>query len=119
LLLRLFSDSKLNDVEKKIESRGINMDLSYDELPDAEYWKIRNILIEEHPSFKDVPPGPPYEYSIREDKIMTTIQSLLHRHVIQDVSLIGKLFIFLIWVAAIASPWLLKMDMSFFHRFGF
>jgi len=119
LLLRLFSDTKLNSVEKKIESQGINIDQSYEELPDEDYWKIRNILIEEHPSFKDLPVAPPYEFSAKEDKVMTTIQSMLHRHLIQDVSIAGKVFIILIWVAAIASPWLLKMDMSFFHRFGF
>jgi stage IV sporulation protein FB len=119
LLLRLFSDSKLNTVEKMIEAQGINMDRSYDDLPDADYWKIRNILVAEHPSFRDIPTGPPYEYSIREDKIMTTIQSLLHRHLIQDVSLAGKILILLIWIAAASSPWLINMDMSFFHRFGF
>jgi stage IV sporulation protein FB len=119
MLLRLFSDTKLNTVEKKIETEGINIDCSYDELPDADYWRIRNILVEEHPSFKDVPSGPPYNYSIREDKVMTTIQGLLHRHLIQDVSVAGKIFILLIWIAAIATPWLINMDMSFFHRFGF
>ena len=119
MLLRLFSDTKMNTVEKKIEMEGINVDQSYEELSDADYWKIRDILITEHPSFKDLQTGPPYDYSIREDKVMSTIQNLLHRHLIQDVSVAGKIFILVIWIAAIASPWLIKMDMSFFHRFGF
>ncbi len=50
---------------------------------------------------------------------MHTIQSLLHRHLIQDVNIAGKILIFLIWAAAIASPWLLQLNMSFFSRFGF
>jgi hypothetical protein len=87
-------------------------------LPDEDYWKIRNILIEEHPSFKNVAPAPPYEYDANEEKIMTTIQSLLHRHLIQDVSIGGKILILAIWIAACASPWLLKMNTSF-ERFGF
>jgi len=119
MLLRLFSDTKMNTVEKKIETEGINIDQSYEELPDADYWKIRNILITEHPAFKDVELAPPYEYSSKEEKVMTAIQGLLHRHLIQDVSVAGKIFILLIWIVAIISPWLLKMDMSFFHRFGF
>jgi len=119
LLVRLFSDSKLDAVEKKIEMEGIDIDRSYNDLSDEDYWKIRNILIEDHPPFRDIPSAPPYEYSVREDKIMAVIQSLLHRHLIQDVSIAGKIFILLIWVAAIASPWLIKMDLSFFHRFGF
>jgi stage IV sporulation protein FB len=119
MLLRLFSDTKMNTIEKKVETEGINIDQSYEELSDADYWRIRNILITEHLSFKDLPAGPPYEYSIREDKVMSTIQNLLHRHLIQDVSVAGKIFILVIWIAAIVSPWLINMDMSFFHRFGF
>jgi stage IV sporulation protein FB len=119
MLLRFFGEKKFTNIEKRIELAGIHTDLDYEDLPDEDYWKIRNILIEEHPSFKDVVPAPPFEFSKKEDKIMTTIQSLLHRHLIQDVSIAGKFFIFLIWVAGIASPWLLNMDMSFFSRFGF
>ena len=119
MLLRLRSDKKMDHAEKRIEQEGINADTSYEEMPDEDYWKMRNILIEEHPSFKDIPKAPPYEYSNREEKVMTTIQSLLHRHVIQDLSIAGKVFIFLIWVAALAAPWLIDMDMSFFGRFGF
>ncbi len=117
MLLRMSGDSKLKAIEKKIEAEGIDMDKSYDDLPDEDYWKIRNLLIREHPSFKDVPPSPPCEFTEKEERVMTTIQSLLHRHLIQDVSLIGKIFIFLLWAAAIASPWLLKMDI--FSIFGF
>ncbi|HKO81541.1 MAG TPA: site-2 protease family protein [Chitinophagaceae bacterium] len=119
MLLRLRTDKKMDNAEKRIEQEGINADTSYEEMPDEDYWKMRNILIEEHPSFKDIPKTPPYEYSSREEKVMTTIQSLLHRHIIQDLSVAGKAFIFLIWISALAAPWLLNMDMSFFHRFGF
>lgn len=119
MLLRLAGEKKVGHIEKRIEAENINTDLEYEELPDADYWKIRNILIEEHPSFKEVAPSPPYEYSHKEEKIMTMVQSLLHRHLIQDISIAGKIFIFLIWAAAIASPWLLNMDMSFFNRFRF
>jgi len=120
MLLRMFGDTRLNTIEKKVEAAGINLDTSYEDLPDADYWKIRNILVEEHPGFKDITPVPPYHYDQREDKIMTTIQSLLHRHLIQDVSVIGKIFILLIWVAAFATPWLIEVDMSYyFNRFGF
>lgn len=118
MILRLFGDKRMNSIEKKIEDAGINTDLEYDDLPDEDYWKIRNILIAEFPPFRDIPPTPPYEYNQKEEKIMSTIQGLLHRHLIQDVPIVGKILIFLIWAAAIASPWLLQMDMSFFRRFG-
>jgi len=119
MLLRMAGEKKITNIEKRIEAEGINTDLDYEDLPDSEYWKIRNILIEEHSLFKDVATAPPFEFGYKEEKIMTTIQSLLHRHLIQDVSIAGKIFIFLIWAAAIASPWLIDMDMSIFKRMGF
>ncbi len=119
ILLRLRPDKKLDHTEKRIEEEGINADTSYEEMPDEDYWKMRNILIDEHASFKDIPKSPPFEFSGKEEKVMTTIQSLLHRHVIQDISIPGKILIFLIWVAALAAPWLINMDMSFFGQFGF
>jgi len=117
LLLRMTGNSKLKVIEKKIGATGIDLDKSYDDLPDEDYWTIRNILIQEHPPFKDVQPSPPYEFSEKEERVMTTIQSMLHRHLIQDVSLIGKVFIFLLWAASVASPWLLNMNI--FSIFGF
>jgi stage IV sporulation protein FB len=118
MILRLFGEKKNTVIEKRIEQEGIHTDLSYEELPDQDYWRIRTIIIEEHPAFRDMTPGPPYTYGAREEKIMNMIQGLLHRHLIQDMSLAGKILILFIWIAAIASPWLIKMDMSFFNRFG-
>ncbi len=118
MLFRYFSDTKTTHVEKKIEAAGIHTDVDYAELPAEDYWKMRDIIVPEYPQFRDVPVGPPYEYHPKEEKIMTTLESFLHRHLLQDVSHVGKIMIFLVWVAAFAAPWLLNMDMSFFRQFG-
>jgi stage IV sporulation protein FB len=119
MLLRLQTDSKFNAVEKRIEDEGIDVDTSYENLKDEDYWKVRDILATEHPAFKDFTAGQPYEYSPKEEKIMTTIQSLLHRHLIQDLSVAWKIFLLLLWGAAFASPWIFNLDMSQFSHFGF
>ncbi|MBI5373613.1 MAG: site-2 protease family protein [Sphingobacteriales bacterium] len=119
ILLRTMGDKKLGTIEKKIEEAGINADIEYEDLPDADYWKIRNILVEEYPAFKGEQTAPPYTFSNKEDKIMAVVQSLLHRHLIQDLSTAGKLFILLVWVAGLATPWLIDMDLSFFTRHRF
>jgi stage IV sporulation protein FB len=115
LLFHFFVDLKLKSVEKRIETEGHDMDKSYEELTDKDYWAIRNVLIMEHPAFKEIPLPPPYEYDVKEEKIMATIKSLLHRHLLQDISVAGKIFLLIIWAAAIASPWLLKMDIYFLN----
>ncbi len=118
MIFRLLGDKRMNNIEKKIETEGINTDCEYEQLPDEDYWKIRNILIEEHPGFKDVNPSPPYEYHPKEERIMTAVQGLLHRHLLQDVSIAGKILILLIWAAGLASPWLINMDLGFLARLG-
>ncbi|HEV7783630.1 MAG TPA: site-2 protease family protein [Chitinophagaceae bacterium] len=117
MLFRLAGDKKLTGIEKKIEGEGIHLDVDYAGMPDADYWKIRNILIADHPSFKDLKPTPPFEFDVKEEKVMSTIQGLLHRHVIQDISPVGKIVIAVTWVAAFIAPWLL--DMYEFVRTGY
>jgi stage IV sporulation protein FB len=120
MLLRFFGDKKIDSIEKKIEAEGINTDIEYHDLPDKDYWKIRDILAREHSGFNDLVAGPPYVFTNKEEKVMVMIQGFLHRHLIQDVSLLGKLFIFLIWIAAFAAPWLVNMDVAgYFSRIRF
>lgn len=119
MIFRKFGDDKLLSVEKQVEAAGIHTDVDYEELPDEDYWKIRNILIEHYPPFRGEQPAPPYTYSPKEDKIMQAVQMLLHRNLIQDVSVAGKILIFLVWAAALASPWLINIGTSLLQRFGF
>ncbi|MCX6316818.1 MAG: site-2 protease family protein [Bacteroidetes bacterium] len=119
MLLRLFGDKKMTSIEKRIEAEGIHTDLDYADLPDEDYWKIRNILIEEHAGFKDIDPAPPYTYSPKEDRIVQMIKGLLHRHLIQDMPLVGKLVTILIWLAAFALPWFLGIYEVILHRLGY
>lgn len=118
ILLRSFGDKKLNRVEKQVETEGFDLNKSYDELSNEDYWKIRNILIREHASFKDMSPAPPFEYDQREEKVMVTIEGLLHRNLIQDLSWPGKTLILLIWIAALISPWLMRLELGFLERFS-
>ena len=117
MVARMFGEKQQNRLEQKVECSGINTNIDYEELPDKDYWEIRKIVIEEIQLFKDITPGPPFEYSHKEEKIMNVIQNLMHRYLIQDVSVLGKLLIFIIWVLAAASPWLFKMNLSFFNQF--
>ena len=76
---------------RKVEEKGVNLEKTYEEITDEEYWKIRNILIENNYStLRNVNPAPPYEYSAHEDRVVNTIENLLQRTIIQDLSWFGK-----------------------------
>ena len=99
---------------KKIEAEGINLMKTYEELTPEEYWRIRNVVIRHYPQFRDVRPAPPYEISEKEDQIITTIQGLLQRSIIQDLPLAGKFFIIIIWIACFGAPLFLDLSMGSF-----
>lgn len=101
-----------------MEESGIDMNKSYEELPDEDYWKVRNIIIAEHPAFRNVSPAPPYAYHPREDKIQSVVESLLHRHLVQDMPVWGKLIVLVIWLAGLGAPWIIGMGFSFLRAFG-
>jgi Zn-dependent protease len=116
LLYRLRSDTKFDEMTRKVEAKGINLEKTYEEITDEEYWNIRNILIENNYStLRNVNPAPPYEYSAYEDRVVSTIESLLQRTIIQDLSWFGKAIIILIWAGSFAAPFLLNVDLPFLH----
>lgn len=116
MLFRMRSDTKFDDLTKKVEETGINLEKTYEEITDEEYWKIRNIIIENnHSTLRNVAPAPPYEYSDNEDKVVSAIENLLQRTIIQDLNWVGKVVVILIWAGSFATPFLLSMDLPFLH----
>ena len=114
MLFRLRSDTKFDEMTRKVEARGINLERTYEEITDEEYWNIRNILIENNYStLRNVNPAPPYEYSSNEEKVVNTIENLLQRTIILDLSWFGKAIVILIWAGSFAAPFLLNLDFPF------
>lgn len=109
--MKMFGNINLNNIENKIENSGFDLNKDYDELTNREYWEIRNILINEYPSLKNVSKAPPFVFSSIEDKIAGFINLLLSRYLIQDVTLWQKLLIAAIWITALAIPFLLDLNM--------
>ena len=110
----MFGDLQHERIERKIEAEGIDLAKSYEQLTPEEYWRIRNAVIKYYPQFKDVKPSPPYEISPKEEQIITTIQGLLQKSLIQDLPLAGKFMIMIIWVGFFVAPFLIKNPFIYF-----
>ncbi|HEX6846135.1 MAG TPA: site-2 protease family protein [Chitinophagaceae bacterium] len=110
MISRMVGDLRHERFEKKIEAEGINLMKSYEDLTPEEYWALRNAVIRHYPQFKDVAPSPPYEISAKEEQIITTIQGLLQRSIIQDLSLTGKFLILVVWIGSFAAPFFLDLS---------
>jgi hypothetical protein len=114
MLTRMIRDIQYDKITAKIESEGIDLMKSYEELSAAEYWGIRNALIKHHPQFRDLPPSPPYEISPKEEQVINTIQGLLQRSIIQDLSVAAKFLILVLWIGCFFAPFLLNLSLRFF-----
>jgi len=114
MISKMIGDLQHERLEKKIEADGNDLMKSYEELTAEEYWKIRNAVIKYYPQFKDVNPSPPYEISSKEDQIITTIQGLLQRSLIQDLSITGKFLILVTWIGFFLAPFLIKNPFIYF-----
>ncbi|MDP9229965.1 MAG: site-2 protease family protein [Bacteroidota bacterium] len=114
MLIRMAGDFKFDKLTQNIEKEGINLDTTYEQISDEDYWKIRNAVIKYHPELKDVEPAPPFEYSDKEDKVITTIQGLLQRTLSQDLSIAGKLLILVLWIGCFFMPVLMKIPLRIF-----
>ena len=114
MISKMIGDLQHERIEKKVEAEGIDLMKSYEELTGEEYWRIRNAVIKHYQQFKDVNPSPPYEISSKEDQIITAIQGLLQRSLIQDLSLTGKFLILLTWIGFFLAPFLIKNPFIYF-----
>ena len=114
MITRLIRDMQHERIEKKIEGEGIDLVKSYDEISAEEYWRIRNVVIKHYPQLRDVKPSPPYEISPKEDQVITIIQGLLQRSIIQDLPLAGKFLIMIIWIGCFVAPFFLNLSIGNF-----
>lgn len=115
MLMRLFTDIRHDKLIKKIEGEGVDLNTSYEDISNEQYWKIRHALIRHHPELAGIRQAPPYQYSDNEDKVVTTMQGLLQRIIILDLSLGGKLLILLIWLGCFAVPALIGVPLRLFY----
>lgn len=114
MISRMIGDLQHERLEKKIEAEGIDLAKTYEQLTPQEYWRIRNAVIKYYPHFKDVNPSPPYEISPKEDQVITAIQGLLQRSLIQDLTLTGKFLILVVWIGFFLAPFLIKNPFIYF-----
>lgn len=117
ILIRLKADIENTKLVHRIEGEGVDLNTDYESITDEEYWKIRAAFIRHHPDLHDIPPGPPYQYASREDKVITTMQGMLQRLIIMDLTVVEKIFIILLWVGCFAAPILLHLNINLFRAF--
>lgn len=104
LLFRLWRSTADRKIERRIEEAGIDTEIEYADLSDADYWRIRKILIEENASLRALAADHPADYSPSENQIQQAVEAQLHRTLIKDLSVSAKFLIGLIWLGSLLTP---------------
>ncbi len=104
LLFRLWKSAADQRVDKRMAASGIETEIDYEALPDIDYWRIRRILIEENKTIQALAGEHLETYAPAEPQIQAAVESQLHRTLIQDLSVVAKIGILLLWVASVAFP---------------
>jgi stage IV sporulation protein FB len=102
--LELYNESKHQKIRDYLKNEGINFRVDYNDLPDKDYWLIRDCLLFSFPKkYAGIQPGV-YEYSMAEPLIVQHINAVLQVNIEYDLGLFKKILILLFYVACIVLP---------------
>ncbi|MBA3664855.1 MAG: hypothetical protein H0W61_11700 [Bacteroidetes bacterium] len=100
----LYNESKHQKIREYLKNEHINYHVDYKELPDIDYWLIRDCLLFSFPKkYVGMSPGH-YQYSPAEPLLIQHINSVLQIKLIYDLNVFKIILIMLAYVAAFFLP---------------
>jgi stage IV sporulation protein FB len=104
LVLQLFGQSRNKKIQEALQDKNLNIDQSFTELSDRDYWLIREEIGNHVAAYSTyITPGH-YQISERESGIIKQVKSVLYKKPIMDLGFLGKLLVILTWLAAFIIP---------------
>ena len=110
LLLQLRREKELKTIREDAREKGIDLEQSYGELSDRDYWQIRDSIARHNKFFGQLIKEGEYEVSQSEGRVINVVKSIIHRPPEKDLSPAGKVLIVLVWLAAFLSPLLFVLQ---------
>jgi stage IV sporulation protein FB len=104
LILQFSTQSQLKKVKAGIAKRGIDLYKSFEDLSDEEYWLIRDELAVHMRYYTKIISPRSYNVSIKEPQIVKQIKSIIQKKPNQDIKVIGKILITLLWILTFIVP---------------
>jgi Zn-dependent protease len=104
--LELYNENKHQKIRDYLRNERIDYHIDYKNLPDKDYWLIRDCLLFSFPKkYAGVPPGE-YRYSVAEPLIIQHINSVLQIRLIYDLNIVQQILILLLYIASFISPFI-------------
>lgn len=104
IALELYNESKHQKIRDYLKNEGIDYHVDYKNLPDKDYWLIRDCLLFSFPKkYVGITPGQ-YDYNIAEPLLMQHINAVLQVKLIYDLKIIHIILILLFYIATFFAP---------------
>lgn len=102
--LELYNDNKHQKIRDYLMHEKINHYTDYKNLPDKDYWLIRDCLLFSFPKkYVGVSPGV-YQYSVAEPLLIQHINAVLQVNINHDLSIIKRLVVLLFYIFIFIAP---------------
>ena len=109
IVLDLRNEFRHEKIREYLRQEKINYYTEYEQLPDKDYWFIRDCLIFSFPKKYGVLTPGKYEYSILEPAIVKQVGSVLKANLVSDLNIIRKLLIILFYLVMLFGPLVLYL----------
>jgi hypothetical protein len=104
MVFDLIMEVKNQKIREYLDQENISYTIDYDNLPDANYWTIRDcILLSFNKRYASIQAGV-HQYSILEGGIIQHVVAILKTPIIQDLKFFGKLGTALVYILFLSLP---------------
>ncbi|MCB0843237.1 MAG: site-2 protease family protein [Bacteroidetes bacterium] len=104
LFLQFMGQSSFKRIREDMAEKNFDVNKSYNELTDEEYWRMREEIGVNGSSYSNYIIPNHYEVSEKEPKIIQFIKSILYKKPIMDLGIGGKMLVVTIWVLSFLVP---------------
>lgn len=109
IAFELFNEHKHEKIREYLRQEKINYHTDYNDLPDKDYWLIRDCLILSFPKKYNGLVAGKLEYSPIEPVIVQHMISVLQVNLKPDLGIFGSLLVLLLYIASFVAPILLVL----------
>jgi len=109
IAMELYNEHKHQKIRDYLRQEKINYHSEYANLPDKDYWLIRDCLIFSFPKkYNSLTPGR-YEYSVIEPVIVQQISSVLQVNLKLDLNIFKRILVLVFYIAVFVGPIILVL----------
>ncbi|MBL7912122.1 MAG: hypothetical protein JNJ41_13770 [Bacteroidia bacterium] len=102
--LEIYNESKHQKIRDYLRQEKINYHTDYENLPDKDYWLIRDCLIMSFPKkYASIQPGK-YEYTIAEPLLVQHTSAVLQVNLKSDLNVFKRILVVLFYILIFAAP---------------